>query len=103
MYSAGTALKELTAFCITVTDPIIEENNRCLVVTGTEYSGVMLMDGKEENSEGSITVAALTSFLFGAKSVEEICLEEGVGLSPRLREELRKIVPLSRIYLNEAV
>lgn len=96
-------LKELTAFCITVTDPIIEENNRCLVVTGTEYSGVMLMDGKEENSEGNITVAALTSFLFGARSVEEICLEEGVELSPRLREELKKIVPLSKIYLNEAV
>ena len=30
-------------------------------------------------------------------------LEEGVELSPRLREELKKIVPLSKIYLNEAV
>lgn len=96
-------LKELTAFCITVADPIIAENNRCLVVTGTEYSGVMLMEGKKENSEGSITVAALTSLLFGARTVEEAGLEEGVELSPRLKEELKKIVPLSRIYLNETV
>ena len=61
------------------------------------------MDGKEENSEGTITVAALTSLLFGAKSVEEVCEEEGVRMSDRMRSEMEKLIPLSEIYLNEAV
>ena len=97
------SLRSLTGVAFCVTDPLIEENNRCLVITGTEFSGVMLMDGKEENSEGTITVAALTSLLFGAKSVEEVCEEEGVRMSDRMRSEMEKLIPLSEIYLNEAV
>lgn len=96
-------LKSLTAACFTVTDPVIKENNRCLTLTGTEFSGVMLMDADPKNSEGTITVGALSSFLFGAESAEELCLEEGVQLSVRLKEELKKLVPLSKIYLNEVV
>ena len=57
-------LKSLMAVAFHVTDPLIEENNRCVVMTGTEFSGVMLMDSKPENSEGTITIAALASLLF---------------------------------------
>ena len=63
----------------------------------------MLMDSKPENSEGTITVAALASLLFGAKSVDEVCEEEGVQMSERMKGEMEKIVPLSQIYLNEVV
>ena len=48
-------------------------------------------------------MAALTSLLFGAKSVEEVCEEEGVRMSDRMRSEMEKLIPLSEIYLNEAV
>ena len=96
-------LKSFMGTCFTVTDPIVEENNRCVMITGTEFSGVMLMDGKPENSEGTITVAALASFVFGAKSIEEICKEDGVDMTDRMKEELGKIIPLSKIYLNETV
>lgn len=96
-------LKSLMAVCFHVTDPLITENNRCVVMTGTEFSGVMLMDSKPENSEGTITIAALTSLLFGAKTVDEICEEDGVVMSERMKGEMKKIVPLSRIYLNEIV
>lgn len=96
-------LKTLTAACFTVTDPIIGENNKCFTITGTEFSGVMLMGGRPENSEGTVTAAALSSLLFGAKDVEDICNEDGVEMSDRLREELKKIVPLSDIFLNETV
>ncbi len=96
-------LKSLMAACFTVTDPVIRENNRCVVVTGTEFSGVMLMDGEAGNSEGVITIAALGSLLFGAKSVEEICGEDGVEMTKRLQGELGKLIPLQRIYLNEQV
>lgn len=96
-------LRELLCVCFTVKDPIIEENNRCLVLTGTEISGAMLMDGKPDNSEGMITIAALTSLVFGAKSVDEICEEEGVHMTERMKKEMKKIIPLSKIYLNEIV
>lgn len=97
------SLRSLTGVCFCVTDPLVEENNRCLVVTGTEFSGVMLMDGKKENSEGVITIAALASLIFGAMTVEETCCEEGVEMSERMKAELGKWIPLSGIYLNEAV
>ena len=96
-------LKSLMAVAFHVTDPVISENNCCVVMTGTEFSGVMLMDSKPENSEGTITIAALASLLFGAKTVDEICEEDGVNMSDRMKSEMRKIVPLNRIYLNEIV
>jgi predicted acetyltransferase len=89
--------------CFQVVDPIIEENNKILLLTGTEYSGVMLMEGKPEQSEGVLTIEALGELVFGSKTVEEIASEEGVSMSTRLMGELRKIVPLSKIYLNEIV
>lgn len=96
-------LKSLTAVCFTVTDPLIEENNRCLVLTGTEYSGVMLMDADPKNSEGTLPVSILTSLVFGACSVEEALAEEGVTMSDRMQKEWEKIIPLSKIYINETV
>ena len=65
------SLRSLMVVSFQVTDPIIEENNRCLLLTGTEFSGVMLMEGKPENSEGTITIAALASLIFGAETVDE--------------------------------
>lgn len=97
------SLRSFMGTCFRITDPIIEENNRCVVITGTEFSGVMLMEGKPENSEGTITAAALASLVFGAKTVEEVCLEDGVEMSERMKGEMEKIVPLSQIYLNEVV
>ncbi|MCQ2507751.1 MAG: GNAT family N-acetyltransferase [Dorea sp.] len=97
------SVSQLLTACFTVTDPIIEDNNRCLYVTGTEFSGLLLMKGEPEKSEGTITIGALTSLIFGAKTVEEICQEDGVEMSEHLKEELAKIVPLSRIFINEVV
>lgn len=94
-------LKTFMGTCFTVTDPVIKENNRCVMITGTEFSGVMLMDGKPENSEGTLTVAALTSLVFGVKTAEEICADGDAVMSDRMKEELDKIIPLSQIYLNE--
>lgn len=96
-------LKSLAGVCFCVTDPLVEENNRCLTLTGTEFSGVMLMDGKRENSEGTISIAALASLIFGAKTVDEACSEEGVFMSGRMKGEFEKLIPLSGICLNETV
>ena len=73
------------------------------MLTGTEFSGVMLMEGKPENSEGTLTVEALTKLVFGRVSPDEIGREPGVTVTERMKKELRKIIPLSPIYLNEVV
>ncbi len=93
----------LTAVCFHVTDPLICENNRCLLVTGSEFSGVMLMEGKPENSEGTITIAALASLIFGKKTAAQIREEAGVRMTDRMQAELEKIVPVNKIFLNEIV
>lgn len=97
------SLESLTAVCFHITDPMIEANNQCVVLTGTEFSGVMLMEGKPVNSEGTIPVASLANLIFGARTVEQVCKEEGVIMSERMKKEMNKIIPLSKIYLNEVV
>lgn len=97
------SLKRLAAVCFRITDPVIEANNRCVVLTGTEHSGVMLMEGKEENSEGTVDISALGEIVFGACTAEEACRQEGVRMTERMKEELDKIIPLSHIYINEVV
>lgn len=96
-------VKSLIAVCFTVTDPLIPGNNRCLVLTGTEFSGVMLMDAEPKNSEGTVDIASLARLLFGACGVEALCENEDVSMSERMKQELKKIIPLSEIYLNEIV
>lgn len=98
-------LKTLTAACFTVVDPLIPKNNCCLTITGTEFSGVLLMDGLEKNSEGTLNVGALAELLFGVKSVEELCNQEqeNVKMTKRLQGELEKIIPLNNICINELV
>lgn len=56
-----------------------------------------------EDSEGVLSIAALTSFLFGYKSVEEIAEEPDVYMTEHLMSELKKIQPLCPVYLNEIV
>lgn len=56
-----------------------------------------------EDLEGVLSIAALTSLLFGYKSVEEVAEDPDVFLSERLMGELKKIQPLDKIYLNEIV
>lgn len=56
-----------------------------------------------EDSEGVLTIGALTSLLFGYKSVEAVAEEEDVILPKHLQEELKKIQPLQNVFLNELV
>lgn len=96
-------LSEPLGICFQVTDPILSGNNQCYVLAGTPISGVLFMYGKEEQSEGTITIEALGRFLFGETTVEELKEEEGVVLSERLEKELKKILPLKKKCINEIV
>ena len=89
--------------CFCVTDPIIPDNNKCLLVTGTESSGIMLAEGEAGCSEGTVTVSALGELLFGSRTPEELAADKEVVMSDKLKKELAKIVPLKKIFLNEIV
>lgn len=93
-----------------VLDPWIIQNNRIWhLETGKETSEAGAVRSNQvwvretEDSQGVLTIGALTSFLFGYKSIEEICEEEDVILTESLKCELQKIEVLDRIFLNEIV
>lgn len=89
--------------CFTVTDPLIRENDQCFLLTGTKDRGISVATEDRKNSEGTITIAALTCLLFGAKETGQIEADENVVLTGRLKTELEKIEPLTKIFLNEVV
>ena len=78
-----------------------------VVVIGPSGSGKTTMlrciNFLEKADEGTITVGALASLVFGVKTAEEICADGDAVMSERMKEELGKIIPLSRVYLNETV
>lgn len=89
-----------------VLDYILPQNSKVWQIQGdhTETTASCTLEVKEtEDSEGVLTIGALTSLLFGYKTVEEIATEENVILTEHLSEELKKIQPLNQIYLNEVV
>ena len=89
-----------------VLDYILPQNSKVWQIQGdhTKTTASCTLEVKEtEDSEGVLTIGALTSLVFGYKTVEEIATEENVILTEHLSEELKKIQPLSQIYLNEVV
>lgn len=86
-----------------VLDSLLVQNSRIWRICSEGPEAGRIRVRETEDSEGVLTIGALTSFLFGMKSIEEVELEDGVFLSARLREELRKLQPLERVFINEVV
>lgn len=85
-----------------VLDPLIVQNNRVWKLTSP--AGSEKIEIREtEDSQGAITVRALTEFLFGCRNPAQLAGEENVILPESLQSELKKIIPLQNIYLNELV
>lgn len=86
-----------------VLDSLLTKNSRIWRLTAGQNGDRTLKIREAEDSEGVLTIAALTSLLFGYKTIEEIQREENVILSERLVAELKKIEPLKNTFLNEVV
>lgn len=86
-----------------VLDSILPQNSRIWRVQGGEGEDRRLHVRETEDSEGVLTIAALTSLLFGYRTVEETAEEADVLLNRHLQTELQKIQPLCNVYLNEFV
>ena len=96
-----------------VVDSVLPQNSRvwrlrskCLVSeeeADREATSGDFVVRETEDSEGVLSIAALTSLLFGQKKIAELNGEPDVFLTDHLAEELGKIQPLQRICLNEIV
>ena len=87
-------------------DPIIRENNKIFIIKGNSERMVVRtkpwMKGKYEDVQ-KISIDALTSIVFGYKSLEKIEEEEQEVFSEEFKEEISKLEPLNQIFLNEIV
>lgn len=87
-------------------DPVIRENNKLFVLRGNEEHLVVrtrtLVRGKYDDVQ-KISVDALTSILFGYQSLEKIEEEEKETFADEFKEEIGKLIPLSKVFLNEIV
>ena len=87
-------------------DPVIRENNKLFIIKGNSERMVVRtkswMKGKYEEVQ-KISIDALTSIVFGYKSLEKIQQEEQEVFSEDFKEEISKLEPLNKVFLNEIV
>lgn len=86
-------------------DPLIQENNKLFMIKGNcEHLVVRTKPAvKPEDDVQLISISALASILFGYKSLEAIEKEEQETFSDEFKCEMRKLVPLQNVFLNEIV
>ena len=85
-----------------VIDPILHKNSRIWKLNSSKGEESLNVS-ETEDSQGVLSIAALTEILFGYKTPEEIRAEESVILTEELEEELRKLQNFCPIFLNEIV
>lgn len=97
---------EETGFEFILVDPVIRENNKLFFVKGNSERVVVRtkpwVRGKYEDVQ-KISIDALTSVLFGYKTLEKIEEEEQETFSAEFKEAISKIEPLKRVFINEIV
>ena len=86
-----------------VIDTILTQNSRIWRIRGGYDDSRKIHVQETEDSEGVLTIGALTSLLFGYKTIEEIRKEENVILPEHLAGELGKLQVLDKVFLNEIV
>lgn len=93
-------------FYFELVDPVIRENNKIYMVRGNKERVVVRtkpsVRGKYNDIQ-KVSVGALTSVLFGYKSLEEIEEEEQEEFSEEFKREVRKMDTLQNVFLNEIV
>ena len=93
------SLKGDVDFYIQVIDSFLEENNHIFHIVGDALDGVTVVRrcAAPEHSWGVISIGELTNLMFGYHSKEDRHLKK------ELKENLKKFIPLSKVFLNEVV
>lgn len=103
LFSKMKILSECEIHCsFAVIDPILHKNSRIWKLSSSKGEESLSVS-ETEDSQGVLSIAALTEILFGYKTPEEIRAEESVILTEELEEELRKLQNFCPIFLNEIV
>lgn len=103
---ACMACSEEVEFEFVLVDPVIRENNKHFIVRGNSEHMVVrtrpLIRGKHEKAQ-IVSIDALTTLLFGYKSIEKIEEEEREHFTDEFKAAVAKLVPLKDVFLNEVV
>ena len=84
-----------------VIDPILTGNSRIWKLCSQEDGRIQVTE--TEDSQGVLTIGALTELVFGYRSAADLRKDPDVCLGRELQCELEKISPLSPVFLNEIV
>jgi len=105
LFSCMTCKEEMNVAFVLI-DPVIRENNKLFIIKGNSERVMVRtkpwMKGKYEDVQ-KISIDALTSIVFGYKSLEKIEEEEQEIFSKEFKESVSKLKPLNKIFLNEIV
>lgn len=105
LFSCMHCREEMNAAFILV-DPVIRENNKLFIIKGNSERIVVRtkpwVRGKYDDVQ-KISIDALTSIVFGYKTLEKIEEEEQEVFSKEFKESISKLEPLNKIFLNEIV
>ena len=88
---------------LNIIDFIMKENNVCVHLQAEKGGYIKVRMAETDSEADAVSIAALTSMMFGYRKIDEIFLEEGVSISEAGAVQLRKMEPLSKIFLNEVV
>ena len=95
------AEEEIT-FTLGIEDPILEENQGMYQwIIGPK--GGRITVSKESGSSLGLPIHALLSLVFGYKTIEVILEEEQLSFPEELILKLKKLLPLSKVFINEIV
>lgn len=87
---------------ICVVDEIIPSNNKIFEITGLKNQYLKVKIVKNVRKPG-INIEDFQLFIFGKINAEELRRKNQENLSLQETEELQKVIPLTKIYLNETV
>lgn len=98
--------KSEMATSFVLVDPVIRENNKLFIIKGNSERIVVRtkpwVKGKYDDVQ-KISIDALTSIVFGYKSLEKIEEEEQEVFAKEFKESVFRLEPLNKIFLNEIV
>lgn len=98
-------LKENLELVVGIEDSILNENQGVFHVIGNKENGIHTVERVCGcgTMKDTVKIGTLTSLLFGYLTLEELTEKEELNISSELKNELEKIIPLQKVFLNEMV
>lgn len=98
-------LKENLELVVGIEDSILNENHGVFHIIGGRENGIHTVEKVCgcQTVDDTVKIGTLTSLLFGYLTLQELTEKGELNVSPELKSELEKIIPLQKVFLNEVV